>query len=68
MHVIDASELPILQRLGIESDNWKELTRDFQENTKGLVGSVFTLKIACEKLGYELTETPTIRNRSINVC
>jgi len=24
---IDATELPILQRLGIESDNWKELTR-----------------------------------------
>jgi len=24
---IDVSELPILQRLGIENDNWKELTR-----------------------------------------
>ncbi|VAW65768.1 hypothetical protein MNBD_GAMMA10-3094 [hydrothermal vent metagenome] len=24
---IDATELPILQRLGIENDNWKELTR-----------------------------------------
>ncbi|VAW67727.1 hypothetical protein MNBD_GAMMA10-1108 [hydrothermal vent metagenome] len=53
MHIIDATELPILQRLGIENDNWKELTRHFQEKTKGLVGSVFTLKIACEKLGYQ---------------
>jgi len=52
---IDATELPILQRLGIENDNWKELTEDFQENTKGLVGSVFKLKIACEKLGYQRT-------------
>ncbi|VAW69749.1 Transposase and inactivated derivatives, partial [hydrothermal vent metagenome] len=27
LHVKDATELPILQRLGIENDHWKELTR-----------------------------------------
>ncbi len=26
MHVIDATELPILQRLDMENDNWKALT------------------------------------------
>ncbi|HED34788.1 MAG TPA: hypothetical protein ENJ08_11370 [Gammaproteobacteria bacterium] len=32
---IDATELSILQRLDIENDNWIELMRDFQKNTKG---------------------------------
>ncbi|VAW70401.1 hypothetical protein MNBD_GAMMA10-3137 [hydrothermal vent metagenome] len=55
MHVIDAAELPILQRLNIENDNWKALTQHFEKNTEGLVGTVFKLKIACEKLGYQRT-------------
>ncbi len=52
---IDATELPILQRLNIENDNWKALTQHFEKNTKGLVGTIFRLKIACEKLGYQRT-------------
>ncbi|VAW70020.1 Mobile element protein, partial [hydrothermal vent metagenome] len=52
---IDATELPILQRLNMENDNWKALTQYFEKNSKGLVGSVFRLKIACEKLGYQRT-------------
>ncbi len=53
MHVIDATELPILQRLNMENDNWKALTQHFEKNSKGLVGSVTRLKTACEKLGYQ---------------
>jgi len=35
LHVIDATELPILQRLDIENDNWKDLTQHFEKNSKG---------------------------------
>jgi len=31
LHVIDATELPILLRLDMENDNWKDLTRKRQQ-------------------------------------
>jgi len=50
---IDKNLPPILQRLNFEVDNWFYLTQHFESKLKGLVGSVFKLKQACYKLGYQ---------------
>ena len=52
---IDENLPPILQRLNFETDNWMYLTNHFESKLKGLVGSVFKLKQACNKLGYQRT-------------
>ncbi len=52
---IDATQSPILQRLGMDNDNWQLLTQYFEKNLKGLVGTYESLKQACEKLGYQRT-------------
>ena len=52
---IDSKLPPILQRLNIENENWLYLTQHFESKLKGLVGSVFKVKQACEKLGYKRT-------------
>jgi len=52
---IDENIPPILQRLNFEADNWFYLTQNFESKLKGLVGSVFKLKEACNKLGYQRT-------------
>jgi REP element-mobilizing transposase RayT len=44
---------PILERLNIDTNHWLYLTKNFESPFKGLVGSVFRLKQACSKLGYE---------------
>jgi REP element-mobilizing transposase RayT len=44
---------PILQRLNMNSKNWMYLTQHFESKLKGMVGSVYKLRQACEKLGYK---------------
>jgi REP element-mobilizing transposase RayT len=44
---------PVLQRLNIEPQHWLYLSRKFESPFKGLVGSVYKLKQACELLGYQ---------------
>jgi REP element-mobilizing transposase RayT len=51
---------PLLQRLHQDTDNWLFLTRHFESKLKGLVGSVYRLKQACQKLGYR--RTPGLRS------
>jgi len=50
---------PILQRLNIEPKHWHYLTQHYESSFKGLVGSVFKLKQACQTLGYK--RTPGLR-------
>jgi len=52
---IDENLPPILERLQLEADNWIYLNSHFESKLKGLVGSVFKLKQACNKLGYQRT-------------
>ena len=42
----------ILQRLNLEASHWLYLTQHFESPFKGLVGSVYKLKQACQALGY----------------
>ncbi|MDH5518321.1 MAG: transposase [Gammaproteobacteria bacterium] len=43
---------PILERLNIEAKHWHYMTQHFESHFKGLVGSAFKLKQACQTLGY----------------
>jgi len=43
---------PILQRLGIEQEQWHYLTTRFESPFKGLVGAAHRLKAAYQALGY----------------
>ena len=44
---------PILQRLKIDPKQWIYLTQHYESSFKGLVGSVYKLRQACQALGYE---------------
>ena len=57
---IPESMTPILERLNMDSKHWLYLANYFESPFKGLVGSAYKLKQACEKLGYE--RTPGIRS------
>ena len=46
---------PILQRLAIEPRHWLYMSRSFESRFKGLVGTAFNLKSACQQLGYQRT-------------
>lgn len=46
---------PILDRLQIEPRYWLYMSRNFESRFKGLVGTVISLKSACESLGYRRT-------------
>ncbi|MEL0638460.1 transposase [Marinomonas sp. TI.3.20] len=46
--VIDASLLPILQRLNISSDNWLCIATQFGEKTASIVGSELSIAYYCE--------------------
>lgn len=46
---------PLLKRLNIEAKQWDYMTQNFENRFKGLVGSVFKLKLACEKMGLQRT-------------
>ncbi|GLS26529.1 transposase [Marinibactrum halimedae] len=48
------SKLPlILNRLGIDIKHWLYMTQHFESRFKGLVGSVYSLKKACQSLGMK---------------
>lgn len=44
---------PILERLNMDPKQWVYLTQHYESSFKGLVGSVYKLKQACQILGYE---------------
>ncbi|WP_148864034.1 transposase [Marinobacter fonticola] len=46
---------PILDRLAIEPKHWLYMSRSFESQFKGLVGTAFNLKAACQQLGYRRT-------------
>ena len=46
---------PIIDRLGIEPENWLELTRAFEKNTKTFVGSGDHIESAAFTMGYQRT-------------
>jgi len=50
----------ILVRLNMENKHWLYLASHFESPFKGLVGSVYHLKQACQKLGY--VRTPGLRS------
>jgi hypothetical protein len=43
---------PILERLQIDPQHWRYLTKSFESRFKGLVGTASALKQACQNLGY----------------
>ncbi len=51
---------PILHRINIETKHWLYMTQNFESSFKGLVGSVYKLKQACQTLGY--VRTPGLRS------
>jgi len=46
---------PILERLQIDPRYWLYMAQHFESRFKGLVGSAYALKAACESLGYQRT-------------
>ena len=52
---IPADLPPIIDRLGIEPDNWIALTKAFEANTKTFVGSGDHIEIASLQMGYKRT-------------
>lgn len=46
---------PILERIGIEPENWLALTNDFEKNTKTFVGRDDRIEAAALSLGYKRT-------------
>ena len=46
---------PILERLQIDPRYWLYMAQHFESRFKGLVGSAYALKVACESLGYQRT-------------
>jgi len=57
---IDSHTPSILERLNIESKHWLYLTQHFESPFKGMVGSVYELKRACQVFKY--TRTPGLRS------
>ncbi len=51
----------ILERLQLDPRHWLYMTKSFESNFKGLVGTAFKLKAACAKLGYK-------RTPNLNIC
>lgn len=44
---------PILERLAIEPKHWLSLSRHLESRFKGLVGTGYAVKKACQQLGYQ---------------
>ena len=51
---------PILERLNMDAKHWLYLANHFESPFKGLVGSAYKLKQACQTLGYQ--RTPGLRS------
>ncbi|QCF25354.1 transposase [Hydrocarboniclastica marina] len=43
---------PILERLAIEPKHWLYMSRHFESRFKGMVGTAYSIKAACTKMGY----------------
>ncbi|MES9851430.1 MAG: transposase [Candidatus Thiodiazotropha sp. L084R] len=54
---------PILERLEIDPKHWLYMTQHFESKFKGLVGATYSLKLACEQLGYHRTPNLTACQR-----
>lgn len=52
---IPADLTPILERLQIDPHYWLHMANNFEGRFKGLVGTAYRLKAACESLGYRRT-------------
>jgi len=52
---ISENLLPILERLNMEPKHWLYLAEYFESPFKGLVGSVYKLKQACQVFKYPRT-------------
>jgi len=50
---------PMLERLQIEPKHWLTMTQQFESKFKGLVGTVNSLKAACQRFGYRRTPNLT---------
>jgi len=50
---IDASEPPILSRLGISSENWMVSSTQFESQFKGFAGVIEKIRTVCELLGRQ---------------
>jgi hypothetical protein len=46
---------PILERVQIDPKYWLYMARHFESRFKGLVGTAYRLKAACQSLGYRRT-------------
>ena len=51
---------PILDRRNIDPQHWLYLAKHFESPFKGMVGSAYKLKQACQVLGYQ--RTPGLRS------
>ena len=52
---IPKDQPPMLERLQIDSKHWLYMTQHFESKFKGLVGASYSLKAACQQLGYRRT-------------
>ncbi|MCU7922741.1 MAG: transposase [Candidatus Thiodiazotropha sp. (ex Dulcina madagascariensis)] len=52
---IPKDQPPILERLQIDPKHWLYMTQHFESKFKGLVGTAYTFKAACQTLGYRRT-------------
>ena len=50
---ISSAQPAILARLNIESEHWIYLSRHFESRFKGMVGSAYRLKAACQRIGLK---------------
>jgi REP element-mobilizing transposase RayT len=57
---------PILERLQLDPRYWLYMTRNFESRFKGCVGAAYTLKSACQKLGYQRTPNLTACNELLS--
>ena len=44
---------PILQRLQIDPQLWLYMSQHFESRFKGLVGTAYSLRTACQRMGYQ---------------
>lgn len=51
----DQKTLPILERLNIDIDRWVYNTQHFESQFRGLVGAVLSIKVQCQRFGYQRT-------------
>ncbi|MCU7921016.1 MAG: hypothetical protein KZQ95_22055 [Candidatus Thiodiazotropha sp. (ex Epidulcina cf. delphinae)] len=60
---IPKDQPPVLERLQIDPKHWLYMTQHFESKFKGLVGTAYTLKAACQILGYRRTPNLSVCQR-----